>query len=69
MMVKAYLQKHEDETSNKKLVWMSQLNLSAADYNILISDSVMSQMGFQRMECLFAKHNTVISKGELFKWR
>lgn len=32
-------------------------------------DSARSQMGFQWIECLFAKHNTVISKGELIKWR
>lgn len=48
---------------------MSQLNLSASDYKILISDSVVSQMGFQRMECLLAKHNTEISKAELIKCR
>jgi len=40
---KVYVQ---DKTSNEKLVWLSQFNLSAADYNILINVIVSEPNGF-----------------------
>lgn len=43
LSAKAYVQ---DKTSNKKLVWISQFHLSAADYNILISVMVSGANGF-----------------------
>lgn len=55
---------------NKKPVWLTKFHLSAAGYNVFVHVIVSGAKWVSGgMECLRAKPNTVISKGEPIKWR